>query len=363
MADTARSATALKLFFETGDIPTQQQFADFISSYSNLVDNNALDLSDLAITAHAGGGQGSAYQITKRVNQITTVTTAGDSLKLPAALPGVEGYIFNTQTNSTNIFPTTGDNFVNLAANAALALPGSYVLFFYCTFTGQMLFKVLSDAGVSEAYPFVTATTSPLAIFPSLWSTYVVTALANSLTISAPSSVFASGQDLTIMITDNGTSRTLSWNSAFVQAGGSLPSVTAAGKKMIFSFKYESVSNKWWCVSTSIQGLNPTVVSVYRSLLSQVGSSAPFDTVLENTLGGNITWAYSSTGTYTGTLTGKFDSTKTFITLNLFNNADSIGAVSVTSSPNTFTITTVDFGGTPSNGAIINAAFQILVYP
>lgn len=313
MADTARSAAALKLFFETGDIPTQQQFADFITSYSNLTDNNALDLSDLAITAHAGGGQGSAYQVTKRLNQITTVATAGDSLKLPAALAGVEGVVFNTQTNSANIFPTLGDNFVNSAANAALALPGGYVLFFYCTYPGQMLFYVLSDAGVPQSYPFVTATSSPLSVLPSLYSTYVVTALANSLTISAPSSVFASGQDLTIMITDNGTSRTLTWNAAYVAGSGSLPTATIASTLMIFKFKYDAASAKWICINTSANGYFQKLSRVYRAYVTQTGTAAPVATVFENETGQTISWSRLGVGIYTLTTTDLFQSGKYFV--------------------------------------------------
>ena len=37
----AISKAALKAFFETGDKPTQAQFADFIDSYNNTVDNGA----------------------------------------------------------------------------------------------------------------------------------------------------------------------------------------------------------------------------------------------------------------------------------------------------------------------------------
>lgn len=38
---SAISSAALKLFFETGDFPTQAQFIDFIDSYSNTVDKGA----------------------------------------------------------------------------------------------------------------------------------------------------------------------------------------------------------------------------------------------------------------------------------------------------------------------------------
>lgn len=42
MAELGRAA--LKAFFETGDKPTEAQFADFIDSYFNFIDNDTIDL-------------------------------------------------------------------------------------------------------------------------------------------------------------------------------------------------------------------------------------------------------------------------------------------------------------------------------
>ena len=50
---------------------------------------------------------------------------------------------------------------------------------------------------------------------------------------------------------------------------------------------------------------------VYTALLTQSGTSAPTATVLENKLGGTVTWSYVSTGQYRATLTGAFTSAKT----------------------------------------------------
>ena len=41
---------------------------------------------------------------------------------------------------------------------------------------------------------------------------------------------------------------------------------------------------------------------VYTALLTQSGTNAPVATVLENTLGVDITWTYISTGNYVGTI-------------------------------------------------------------
>src|SRR5262249_51571665 len=48
-----------------------------------------------ALTAHAGGGQGSALALTASINRVTTVATAADSVKLPAALAGQSIVVIN----------------------------------------------------------------------------------------------------------------------------------------------------------------------------------------------------------------------------------------------------------------------------
>lgn len=56
------------------------------------------------ITAFAGGGQGSATQLTTQTSRITTVATAGDSIKLPVAAPGLELMVINRGANSMQVF-------------------------------------------------------------------------------------------------------------------------------------------------------------------------------------------------------------------------------------------------------------------
>lgn len=51
---------------------------------------------------------------------------------------------------------------------------------------------------------------------------------------------------------------------------------------------------------------------VYTALLTQSGTDAPVATVLENTLGGTVTWSYVGAGSYRATLTGAFPSGKFF---------------------------------------------------
>src|SRR5579884_2683582 len=67
------------------------------------------------LTAHAGGGQANALTLTAVFNRVTTVGTAGDSVKLPATSGLQTGQCMEitvtnaAAANSMNVFPATGD--------------------------------------------------------------------------------------------------------------------------------------------------------------------------------------------------------------------------------------------------------------
>ena len=59
-------------------------------------------------------------------------------------------------------------------------------------------------------------------------------------------------------------------------------------------------------VYDKIESLNIATFTQYKALITQTGTGAPTATVLHNTLGGTPTWARTSAGIYTLTLTGAF---------------------------------------------------------
>lgn len=89
------------------------------------------------LTAFAGGGQGSATALTAQINRVTTVATAADSVKLPAAKAGMQITVVNAAAaNSMNIFPATGDSINALAANTAIACAANKTMQFYAAKDG-----------------------------------------------------------------------------------------------------------------------------------------------------------------------------------------------------------------------------------
>ena len=91
-----------------------------------------------AITAFATGGQANAVLLTTVINRVTTVGTAGDSVKMPAAVAGLLMTVTNAAAaNSMNLFPNTGDQINALGANAAFAIAAGKTAQLSCAVAGQ----------------------------------------------------------------------------------------------------------------------------------------------------------------------------------------------------------------------------------
>lgn len=75
------------------------------------------------ITAFATGGQASATALTSEYNNVTTVVTAGDSVKLPAAAAGKKVTVKNSGATSLAVFPADADSINALAINLSVNIP------------------------------------------------------------------------------------------------------------------------------------------------------------------------------------------------------------------------------------------------
>ena len=83
------------------------------------------------ITAFATGGQASATALTAEINNVTTVATAGDSVKLPAAVAGMRIVVKNNGAATLAVFPATSDSINALAVNLSVDIaPNSSLEFF-----------------------------------------------------------------------------------------------------------------------------------------------------------------------------------------------------------------------------------------
>ena len=111
-----------------------------------------------------------------------------------------------------------------------------------------------------------------------------------------------------------------------------------------------------------VDGAELTPYLKYVALLSQSGTDAPTATVLENTLGGTVVYAYDGTGTFSGTLAGVFTAGKSWISATL-NSDLSAGYIVTAEFPDEDSFVLIQRN---SGGSVINQAgiyIEIRVYP
>lgn len=102
-------------------------------TFGSINRNKATD----AITAFATGGQTSATALVSEINSITVCATAGDSVKLPTSVAGMQIQVSNLGAAYANVFPASGDLIDALAVNTAISLPVGRSIIFTCAVAGS----------------------------------------------------------------------------------------------------------------------------------------------------------------------------------------------------------------------------------
>lgn len=97
------------------------------------------------------------------------------------------------------------------------------------------------------------ASTGSLTIDADIYDEYNITALAEPLTVNAPSGTPQDGDTLLLWFKDNGTGRALDFNAIFLFIGIGKPTTTTAGKQMAIGFKYKTSLTKWVCPAAIAQ--------------------------------------------------------------------------------------------------------------
>ena len=85
------------------------------------------------IVAFAGGGQTSATLLVDGCNEINTVATTADSVKLPPAVGGTVVYLVNKGANSCQVFGSGIDTINEVATGTGVALAASAKGVYFCT--------------------------------------------------------------------------------------------------------------------------------------------------------------------------------------------------------------------------------------
>lgn len=120
----------VKALFETGDVPTQAEYADVWDSIPNMDTDGVIVGGNSFVVAFAGGGQANATLLTTLFSTISTVASVGDSIRLPAAVGGNMFGLINASPNSCNLFPAVGEQIMALGPNVPQAIASGEVWFF-----------------------------------------------------------------------------------------------------------------------------------------------------------------------------------------------------------------------------------------
>lgn len=95
----------------------------------------------------------------------------------------------------------------------------------------------------------ITSSPAPAPVGSHKENEYYLTALAAIAKFAAPSGTPVNGNTLLIRIKDNGTARTLAWNSIYRAVGVTLPTTTTASRMLYIGCIYNGTDSKWDVVS------------------------------------------------------------------------------------------------------------------
>lgn len=119
------------------------------------------------------------------------------------------------------------------------------------------------------------------------------------------------------------------------------------------------ISSVDWTPEEEINASDEVSVKRYRALLTQTGTDPPVATVLENSLGGTVIWAYDIPGSYIATLAGAFTANKTVPSISLRGFA----RFQFSGQPDSLTLDNYNMSGVESDDVLVSAAIEIVVYP
>lgn len=91
-----------------------------------------------ALTAHAGGTQAAALLLPSAINNVTTVASAADSVKLPASAAGLNIIVVNSAaTNAMQVYGSGTDTINGVATATGVSQAAGTVVTYVCTAAGS----------------------------------------------------------------------------------------------------------------------------------------------------------------------------------------------------------------------------------
>ena len=107
------------------------------------------------------------------------------------------------------------------------------------------LTNVLRGADSYAITTTIASSATPTPERASQKTLYIITALATNPTFGAPTGTPQEGDALLIWITDNGTSRTISYNAIYTDGTVTRPTSTTTSTRLVIMFIYDGTN--WRC--------------------------------------------------------------------------------------------------------------------
>lgn len=104
--------------------------------------------------------------------------------------------------------------------------------------------KLAADAKISVRSSVLS---NPATLTPASddYDMFIVTALAQGMTIAAPTGTPVNGQGMLIRIKDAGSAQSLSWNAIYRAVGVTIPTATVGNKVLYIAVRYNTEATKW----------------------------------------------------------------------------------------------------------------------
>ncbi len=151
-----------------------------------------LDGGASGLTAHAGGGQGSALALTKAINSVGTVGTIADSVKLPTSVAGALVVVVNDAALALQAFGASTDTIDDVATATGIEVPGKSTAIFFCPVAGKWY-------SVKDSFLGLQVLSANGAVLPHVAATYVITKAGVALlTLAAPTATVDDGKVIVI---------------------------------------------------------------------------------------------------------------------------------------------------------------------
>ncbi len=200
------------------------------------------------LTAHAGGGQGSALALTVAVNSVGTVGTIGDSVKLPTSVAGGIVVVVNDAALALQAFGASTDTIDDVATATGVEVPGKATAVFYCPVAGKWY-------SVNNSFLGIQVLSANGAVLPHVAATYAITKAGVALlTLAAPTTVVDDGK--VIVITNNTA------NAHTLTATGLLNTGTATVNLATFAaFAGASITLMAYAAKWNVISLNAVVLT------------------------------------------------------------------------------------------------------